>query len=151
MQQENIPHNILIKWTEYTITSIGNQPTVSDFQKWLDVQAQVYDKINRENVHKPFNNWNTFGQNSNSISRINNNNDNRNRNAMNQFSNISQNNWKPNSLHLSRPANQHGQPRFPPRKDADQSNKSCEKCKGSHILATCPEYQKSAPDQSMTL
>ena len=66
---------------------------------------------------------------------------------MYQFSNNSQNNWKPNSLHSSRPANQHGQPPFPPRKDADQSNKPCEKCKGSHILATCPEYQKCAPDQ----
>ena len=123
--KEKIPHNILIKWTEYTITSIGNQPTVFDFQKWLEVQAQVYDKINRENVHKPFDNWNTFVQNSNSISRINNNNDIRNSNNMYQFSNISQNNWKPNSLHSSRPANQHGQPPFPPRKDADQSNKSC--------------------------
>ena len=29
--KEKIPH-ILIKWTEYTITSIGNQPTASDFQ-----------------------------------------------------------------------------------------------------------------------
>ena len=149
--KEKIPHIILIKWTEYTITSIGNQPTVSDFQKWLGVQAQVYDKINTENVHKPFNNWNTFGQNSNSISRINNNNDNRNSNAMNQFCNISQNNWKLNSLHSSRPANQRAQPPFPPRKDADQSNKSCEKSKGSHILATCPEYQKCAPDQRYDL
>ncbi|XP_075259989.1 uncharacterized protein LOC142351729 [Convolutriloba macropyga] len=66
---------------------------------------------------------------------------------MNQFSNTSQDNWKPNSLHSSRPANQHGQPPFPPCKDADQSKRSCEKCKGSHILATCPEYQKCAPDQ----
>ena len=41
--KEKFPHNILIKWTEYT-TSIGNQPKVSDFQKWLEVQAQVYDK-----------------------------------------------------------------------------------------------------------
>ena len=127
-EKEKIPPNILIKWTEYTITSIGNQPTVSDFQKWLEVQAQVYDKINRENVHKPFNNWNTFGQNHNNISRINNNSDNRNSNAMNQYSNNSQNNWKQNSLRSSRPANQHGQPNFSPRKDADQSNKSCEKC-----------------------
>ena len=114
---------------------------------WLEVQAQVHDKINRENVNKPFNNWNTFGRNNNNISRINNNNDNRNSNAMNQFSNNSQNNWKQNSLHSSRPANQHGQPPFLLRKDADQSNKSCEKCKGSHILATCPDYQKCAPDQ----
>ena len=50
-------------------------------------------------------------------------------------------------MHSSRPANQHGQPPFLPRKDADRSNKSCENCKGSHILATCPEYQKCAPDQ----
>ena len=48
--KEKVPHNILIKWTEHIITSIGNQPTVSDFRKWLEVQAQVYDKINRENV-----------------------------------------------------------------------------------------------------
>ena len=144
--KEKIPHDILIKWTEYTITSIGNQPTVSDFQKWLEVQAQEYNKISRENVNKPFNIWNTFGQNNNNISRINNNNDNRNSNAMNQFSKKSQNNWKQNSLHSNCPANQYGQPPFLSRKDADQSNKSCEKCKGSQILATCPEYQKCAPD-----
>ena len=110
--KEKIPHNILIKWTEYTITSNGNQPTVSVFQKWLEVQAQVYGKINRENVNKPFNNWKTFGQNNNNISRINNNNDNTNSHVMNHFSNSSQNNWKQNSLHSSRPGNQHGQPPF---------------------------------------
>ena len=145
--KEKIPHNILINWREHTITSIGNPPTLFEFQKWLEVQAQVYDKNNRENVHKPFNNLNTFGQNNNNISRININNDNRNSNAINQFSDNSPNNWKQNSLHSSRPANQHGQPPFPPRKDPDQSNKYCEKCKGSHILATCPEYQKCLPDQ----
>ena len=118
--KEKILQNTLIKWTEYTITSIANQPTVSDFQKWPEVQAQVYDKINRENVNKTFNNWNTFGQNNKNIRRINNNNDNRNSNAMNQFSKFSQNNWKQNSLHSSRPANQHGQPPVLPRKDADQ-------------------------------
>ena len=145
--KEKIPHKILIKWTEHTITSIVYHPTLSEFQKWLEVQTQEYDKINKENVHKPFNNLNTFGQNNNNISRINNNNDNRNSNAMNQFSKNSQNNWKQISLHSSRPANQHGQPPFSQLKDADQSNKYCKKCKGSHILATCPEYQKCSPDQ----
>ena len=29
--KEKFPHNILIKWTEYTRKSFGNQPTVSDF------------------------------------------------------------------------------------------------------------------------
>ena len=90
--KEKIPHIILIKWTEYIITSIGNQPTVSDFQKWLEIQAQVCNKINRENAHKPFNSWNTFGQNNNNISSINNNIDNRNSNAVNQYSYNSQNN-----------------------------------------------------------
>ena len=37
--KKKIPHNNLIKWKEYTITSIGNQPTVSDFHKWLEVKA----------------------------------------------------------------------------------------------------------------
>ena len=81
-------------------------------------------------------NWNTFSQNNKNISRINSNNDNRSSNAMNQFSDNSKTNWKQNPLRSSRPANQHGQPTFLPRKDADQSNRSCEKCKGSHILAT---------------
>ena len=89
---------------------------------------------------------NTFGQNNNNISRSNSN-DNRNSNAMNQFSNNSSNNWKQNTLHSVHPANQHGQPPFPQRKDADQLKKYCEKCKGSHILATCPEYQKCLLDQ----
>ena len=122
-----------------------NQPSLI-FRSGLKYRPKYTTKINRENVHKPFNNWNTFGQNNNSINRINNNNDNRNSNR-NQFSNNSQNNWKPNSLHSSRPENQHGQPPFPLRKDADQSNKSCEKCRGSHMPATCPENQKRAPDQ----
>ena len=117
------------------------------FRNGFVVQAQVYDKINRENVNKPFNKRNSFGQNNNKISRINNNNDSRNSKATNQFSNNSQNNWKQKSLHSSRPANQPAQPPFIPRKDADQSNKFCKKSKGSRILATCPKYQKCAPDQ----
>ena len=36
---------------------------------------------------------------------------------------------------------------LPPHNETDQSNKSCQKCKGSYILATCPEYQKCSPDQ----
>ena len=149
--KERIPHKILIKWTEYTKTSIGNQPTVSDFQKWLEVHAQVYDKINRENVTKPFKNWNHFGQNNNNISRNNNNNDNRNSNAMNQFSNNSQNNWKQNSLHSRRPANQYGQTPFLLHKDADQSNKSCEKCKGSQYSQHALNTKNVRQTKGMTL
>ena len=73
--KEESRHNVLIKRTEYTILSIGNQPTVSVFQKWLEVQAQVYDKINGESVHKTFNNQKIFGHNKNNISRTNKNTD----------------------------------------------------------------------------
>ena len=88
--KEKIQHNILIKRTENTIALIGKRATLSEFQKWLEVQAQVYDKINRENVQKPSNNTITFGQNNNNVSRINNT-DSRNSNAVNKLSNKSPN------------------------------------------------------------
>ena len=39
---------------------------------------------------------------------------------MNQISNNASISWKQNALHSSRPANQHGQPPFPPGSDAGQ-------------------------------
>ena len=95
--KEKVPHNILINWTEDKITSIGNQTKLSEFQKWLEVQSHVYDKINREKAHKPFNNLNTFSQINNSISRINSNKD--IRNSYESFFNNPANNWKQNSWH----------------------------------------------------
>ena len=138
--KEKITQNILIKWTEYTITSIGNQPTVSDFQKWLEIKAQVNEKITRENVYKPFNNQNNFGHHKNNLSRINNNSDNRNNNDTIQISTNALNNWKQNSLSSNPPANQHIQPLVSPRKSTEKPNTSFRKSKGSHILASCPEY-----------
>ena len=44
--KEKVPHNILLKWTEYTVTSIKTPATLVEFQKLLEVQAHVYDKIN---------------------------------------------------------------------------------------------------------
>ena len=78
-------YNILLKWTDYTIISLGSQPTLSDFKKWLEVQEQIHDKIKRESVHKPFNSLNTCRQNKNNINRTNNNTHNGNNNAMNIF------------------------------------------------------------------
>ena len=141
----------MIKWIKHAITSIGNKPTLSEFQKWLELQAKVYDKINRENVQKPFNNLNTFGQNKNYLSRINNNNDNRSSNAMNQFSNNSPNNWKQNSLNSSRPANHHGKPSSPPRKDADQSKKYCEKFKKVTYLLQALNTRNVCQTEGMNL
>ena len=38
-------------------------------------------------------------------------------------------------------------PPFPPLNNANQAKRSCEKCRGNHILATCPDYQKCSPSQ----
>ena len=93
----------------------------------------MYDKITRENVHKPFNNQHTFGHNKNNLSRTNNNTDNRNNNDTTQISPNALNIWKQNSLKPNPPANQHSQPPIPARKSTDQPNRSCRKCKGSQI------------------
>ena len=50
--KEKAPHNILLKWTEHTVTSIETPTTLVEFQKWLEVQAHVYDKINRESFQQ---------------------------------------------------------------------------------------------------
>ena len=38
-------------------------------------------------------------------------------------------------------------PPFPPLNNANQPKTSCEKCRGNHILATCPDYLKCSPGQ----
>ena len=42
--KEKIPQNILIKWTEYKITSIGNQPTVMIFRSGLKYRPKYTTK-----------------------------------------------------------------------------------------------------------
>ena len=69
--KEKVPHNILLKWTEYTVPSIETPATLVIFQKWLDVQAHVYDKINRETFQQNNfrrNNFNSSGNMNNSDS-----------------------------------------------------------------------------------
>ena len=38
-------------------------------------------------------------------------------------------------------------PPFPPPNNANQSKRSCEKCSGNHIPASCPDYRKCSPSQ----
>ena len=62
---EKVPHNILLKLTEYTVTSIETPTSLDEFKKWLEIQAHVYDKINRENFQQNKlrrNNFNTSGK-----------------------------------------------------------------------------------------
>ena len=50
--KEKALHNILPRWTEHTVTSIETPATLVEFQKWLEVQAHVCDKIRRKNVQQ---------------------------------------------------------------------------------------------------
>ena len=46
---EKVPHNLIIKWTEHCLAEFHSDPSLAEFQQWLELQAQVYDKVNREN------------------------------------------------------------------------------------------------------
>ena len=50
--KEKVPHNILLKWTEHSVTSIETPATLVDFQKLLDDQAHLYVKLHRETFHQ---------------------------------------------------------------------------------------------------
>ena len=63
--KEKVPHNILLNWTEHTVTSIERSILLVEFQKWLEVQAHVYDKINRENFQQKNLRRNSFNNSGN--------------------------------------------------------------------------------------
>ena len=50
--KEKIPHNIFLKSTEHTVTSIQTPATLVKFQKWLDIHAHMYNKILRESIQQ---------------------------------------------------------------------------------------------------
>ena len=143
--KEKVPHNILLKWTDYTVTSIETPATLVEFQKWLEVQAHVYDKINRETFQQNNlrrNNFNSSGKMNNS--------DSHQQNLSTQSSGFPA---QPTNRNQSTAVSSSGSPKpprappFPPLKNANQTRRSCEKCRGNHILATCPDYQKCSPSQ----
>ena len=46
--KEKTPHHLALKWTEHCLTDLSSDPTLVDFQQWLELQAQIYDKVSRE-------------------------------------------------------------------------------------------------------
>ena len=136
--KEKVPHNILLKWTEYTVTSIETPATLVETQKWLEVQAHVYDKINRETLQQ-----NNFRRNNFNSSGNMNNSDSHERNLSTQSSGFpAQPTNRNQSTTMSSSA-----PPFPSLNNANQPKRSCEKCRGNQVLATCPDYQKCSPSQ----
>ena len=42
------PHHLVLKCTEHCLTELSSDPVLVDFQQWLELQAQIYDKGGRE-------------------------------------------------------------------------------------------------------
>ena len=45
--KEKPPHHLVLKWTEHCLSEVSSDPTLVDFQQWLELQAQIYDKVSR--------------------------------------------------------------------------------------------------------
>ena len=60
--KEKVPHNLILKWTKHCLTEFLSDQSLAEFQEWLKLQAQVYDKVNRENpIRNTFPNSKKFG------------------------------------------------------------------------------------------
>ena len=122
-----------------------NTATLVEFRKWLEVQAHVYNKINREiyqqnNLRR--NNFNSSGNLENSDSQARNLSTQRS-GCPAQLTNRNQSITISSSGTVKPPS----APPFPPLNNANQPKRSCQKCQGNDILAPCPDYQKCSPGQ----
>ena len=45
--KEKVPHKLILKWTENCLTEFSSDPSLADFQRWLELEAQVFDKVSR--------------------------------------------------------------------------------------------------------
>ena len=45
--KEKVPQNFILKWTAHCLTEFRSDPSLAEFQQWLELQAKIYDKINR--------------------------------------------------------------------------------------------------------
>ena len=142
---EEVPHNILLEWTEHTVTSIETPTTLVKFRKWLEVQAHVYDKINCENFQQNNLRRNNFNNSGNS-----NVSDNRARNLSTQSSSFPAqptNRNQSTTISSSDTVKPSSAPPFPPLNNVNHPKRFCKKGRGNHILATCPDYLKCSPSQ----
>ena len=105
----------------------------------------MYDKTNRENFQQNNLHRNNFNNSWNS-----NVSDNHARNLSTQspgFPAKRTNRNQSTRISSSGTVKPPSAPPFPPLKNVNQPKRFCEKCRGNHILATCPEYQKCNPSQ----
>ena len=113
------------------------KPSLAEFQQWSELQAQVYDKVNRENpTRNTIPSSKKFG---NSIFNANT----AYRNYTLQLLNSLVVNQERSQRHQLQQNLQPQSTNSSPR--SFNANRSCEKCKINHSLAACPEYQLCPP------
>ena len=52
--KEKVPYNILLKWTEHRLTTTAEPASLRSFQQLLELHAQIYDTINRDQTFTSF-------------------------------------------------------------------------------------------------
>ena len=115
-----------------------NTATLVEFKKWLEVQANVYNKINREifqQINLCRNNFNSSGNLEKSDSHAT--------NLSTQSSGFPApltNRNQSTTISSSGTVKPPSAPPFPPLNNANQLKRFCQKCRGNDILLTCPDY-----------
>ena len=141
--KEKVPHNFILKWTEHCLTEFRSDPSLAEFQQWLELQAQVYDKINRENpMINTFPNSKRFGSSNFNASTVY-------RNYTSQSLTSLVVNQDRNHKHQLQQSLQPQSANSSPK--SLNANRSCEKCKSNHSLVVCPECQLCPPSERYSI
>ena len=132
------PHHLVLKCTEHCFTEPSSDPVLVDFQQWLELQAQIYEKGGRESNQSTISSQASKFVNSNNL-------------QTKQYKGdlfVSVNNaLVENSRKHWNFAPQQKEPSTSqnvPNKSFN-TKRSYEKCKQEHSIATFPDYQLCSP------
>ena len=142
--KEKTPHHLVLKWTEHCLTELSSDLILVDFQQWLEVQAQIYDKVSRETNQRTISSQASKFFNSNNLQTK----------PYNSNLSVSVNNASvENSRKLWNFAPQQKQPSTSQNvlNKTFNRKRSCEKCKQDHSIAKYTEYHLCSPDDRYNL
>ena len=142
--KEKRPHHLALKRTELCLTELSSDPILVDLQQWLELQAQIYDKVSRESNQRTISSQASKFVNSNNLQ------------TKPYKSNL------PSSVNNASAENSRKHWNFAPQRKQPSvsqnvpnktfnTKRSCEKCKQEHSIATCPEYQLCSPGDRYNL
>ena len=142
--KEKTQHHLVLKWTEHCLTELSSDPTLVDFQQWLELQAQIYDKVSRESNQRTISSQDSKFVNSNNLqTKLYNSNLPMSVNSASADNSRKHWNFAPQQKQPSTSQNV-------PKKTFN-TKRSVEKCKQEHSIATCPEYQLGSPGDRYNL